>query len=128
MAAYTTLNKIALAATGSTGNLTGATKNCRPGNGFASPIAVQFVVEAIGATPTADFKAQGSMDGSNWYDLAYITNATSTLATAAITIATVSASLIFLENSQSRGYNFFRGVVASNTNVTYRIELWVESI
>jgi len=128
MATQTYLNKVALTAPAQTGNNTHAAVACKPGNGFASPVAVQFVIDAVGATPTVDFKVQGSLDGTNWYDLAYITSASDTLSVAARTVTALGGYANFVCNSQSRGYNWFRVVTSANTNVTYHAELWVESL
>lgn len=130
MANYTSLGKVAtlLAPTASTGNNTHTAVAYKPGNGFASPVAIQFVVEAAGATPTVTWKAQGSFDGTNFYDLLYITDASDTAATTTKTATAVGAQAIFVSNSQSRGYNFYRIVTSANTNITYRAELYVESI
>lgn len=111
-----------LAAAGSTGN------NTHPAVGAgaaADRVAVQFVVEAAGATPTVTWKAQGSMDGSNWYDVEYVTDSTDTAAKTALTATAVGAQVIFVDTAGgSRFYPFYRLVTSSNTNVTYRGELY----
>lgn len=112
-----------LAATGTTGNNTHTGVDSGPAPG---PIACQFVVEAVGATPTVTFKFQGSLDGTNWYDLAYFTDASDTLSVATRTVTATGASVNFLDTVNSgRMYNKFRCVTTSNTNVTYRAELYV---
>ena len=111
---------ISLAPTGSTGNETGPTTFVQ---GYDS-LAFQFVVEAAGATPTVTFKFQGSLDGVNWYDVAYVTDANDTTSTATKTVTAVGASVMFLDNPVARKYKFARVVVLANTNITFRAEAW----
>lgn len=112
--------------TGSTGDLTtDATADgyqVLPGN---NAVAFQAIVEATGATPTADFLFEGSLDGTTWFPVLYITDATDTPAATALTLTSVGTSIIFLSNASSRNYRFWRCAVSSNTNVTYRTELWI---
>lgn len=112
---------ISLAPKGSTGNIS---------NAAAVPVAdyealaLQFVIEAVGATPTVTFKFQGSLDGTNWYDIAYVTDANDTVAVAALTKTATGAWVMFLDNPLARRYKFIRPVVSANTNVTYRAEAY----
>lgn len=115
-------NKYVLAPTGSTGNNTHTASDSGPAPG---PICCQFVVEAVGATPTVTFKFQGSQDGVNWYDMAYFTDSSDTSAVTTRTVTGVGASANFLDTVNSgRMYNFYRCVTSANTNVTYRAELY----
>lgn len=113
-------DNITLAPSGSTGNGTGATCQVQ---GYDA-LAFQFVVENAGATPTVTFKFQGSLDGTNWYDMAYITDANDTTSTTTKTVTAQGASVMFLDNPVARKYKFARVVVSSNTNITYRAEAW----
>lgn len=130
MATYTSLGKVAtlLAPTASTGNNTHTGVAYKPGSGYGSPVGIQFVVEVAGATPTVTWKAQGSLDGTNWYDVLYISDSSDTAAATTKTATAVGAQVIYLSNTQSRGYSFYRIVTSANTNITYRAELWVETI
>jgi len=83
-------------------------------------VAFVFEVEAIGATPTVTYKWQGSMQGVNWFDIAYITDASAVEAVAAKVRTTVGADVQFLSQPQARIYKFYRLVVSANTNVTYK--------
>lgn len=114
-----------LAATATTGNNTGAWI-ALPSNDDVEAVACQFVVEAVGATPTVTWKIQGSLDGTNAYDLAYVTDSTDTSATATRTATAVGAQVNFLNKGpgESRAYKYYRVVTTSNTNVTYRCELY----
>lgn len=111
-----------LAPAGSTGNNTHAAKGASPGD--SSKHAFQFVIEAVGGTPTVTFKVQGSFDGTNWFDVAYVTDASDTLAVTALTKTGVGAYLVFVANPAARFYSQFRLVTSANTNVTYRCELY----
>lgn len=113
--------RVLLAESGSTGNNTH--------DGVAVPgheaIAFQIVAEAVGATPTITWKIQGSLDGTEWYDLAYVTDASDTAATAARTFASPAANdgqIVWLSNPVARKFEQFRAVTSANTNVTYRVE------
>lgn len=113
------VDKLTVAPVGSTGNNTHAT--------FQLPnfevLTMEFIVEAIGATPTVTFKFQGSIDGTNWYDMIYVTDSSDVAATAARTVTTVGNSVQFLASPFSRRYKFVRCVTSANTNVTYRAEV-----
>lgn len=114
-----------LAPTGSTSN------NTHPGVGVsagATRVAVQLVVEAIGATPTITWKVQGSLDGTNWYDVEYVSDSSDTGAASTRTATTVSAQTEWLDLAGgSRFYSQYRLVTSLNTNVTYRGELYVQA-
>lgn len=121
-------DKNPLAPAGSTGNNTHASLNV---GGTYETFAVEFVVEAAGATPTVTWKVQGSPDdpsvadgSSNWYDLGYITDASDTISQAGIVQTAVGAKIIFPSNPLARRYSKFRLVTSSNTNVTYHADLF----
>lgn len=121
--------KTEFAPAGSTGNATfpasGGIEIDSPNQGGGSAaIAFEFIVEAVGATPTVTFKWQGSVDGVNFFDVAYITDATDVLAVAALTKTAVGATIVFLANPAARAFKIFRLVVSANTNVTYRAEAY----
>jgi hypothetical protein len=88
-------------------------------------VAFQFEVTAIGATPTVTYKWQGSVDGTNWDDVAYITAAADTLAVTTRARTTVSADLLFLANPLARIYRHYRLVTSGILNVTYRAKIFV---
>lgn len=113
-----------LANAGTTGNNTHDSKQV--GNAYYT-LAFQFVVEAVGGTPTVTYKFQGSHDGTNWYDLAYVTDSTDTTATATRTATAVGAQTLFLANPAARAYRYVRCVTTLNTNVTYRAEAYTIS-
>lgn len=92
--------------------------------GAADAVAVSFIVEVAGGTPTVTWKVQGSLDNLNWFDVQYVTDASDTGAKTALTATAVGAQVIWLDTvSGSRFYDNFRLVTSSNTNVTYRCEM-----
>lgn len=107
---------------------TGSNTHAAVGAGAAADrIACQFVVEVAGATPTVTWKLQGSMDGTNWYDVEYVTDGTDTGAKTALTATGTGAQVIYLDSAGgSRFYCQYRLVTSSNTNITYRGELYVQ--
>lgn len=112
--------EIELTPAGSTGNNTHT--GVRVGGHEA--LALVFNVTAAGATPTVTFKFQGSHDGSNWYDVAYITDASDTLSTATRVVTGVGQSVNFVANPVARRYNYFRCVTTANTNITYNAKAY----
>ena len=114
-----------LAAAGTTGNNTGAWVGLLTADDVEA-VGFQFVVEAAGATPTVTWKIQGSLDGTNAYDIAYVTDATDTSAVATRTATATGAQVNFLNKGpgESRAYKYYRVVTTSNTNITYRCEMW----
>lgn len=91
-------------------------------DGDPDDIGFEFVVEVIGATPSITFKWQGSLNGTDWFDYGYITDASSVESFAARTVTTVSASVQWRSNALRR-YRFVRCVPSANTNVTFRAAL-----
>lgn len=111
-----------LAPSGSTGDNTHDPVGAGTG---PSRVCCQFVVEDAGGTPTVDWKLQGSVDGANWYDVEYVTDASDSAAADAITVTDPGAQVIFLDVAGgSRFYLAYRLVTSSNTNITYRGELY----
>jgi len=111
-----------LAPTGTTTNITGTALEA---GADYDGVVFHFVAEAVGATPTVTFKFQGSPDNSNWYDVAYITDATDTVAVATITVTAVGGKIAFLANPVARQYRWFRVVTSAILNVTYRAEMYL---
>lgn len=109
-----------LAPLGSTGNNTHAGVPVDPGY---EAVAFVFNVTAIGATPTVTYKYQGSIDGTTWYDVLYITDATDTASAATRVITTVTSHVQFLSQAGPRKYLQFRCVTSANTNVTYNADI-----
>jgi hypothetical protein len=111
-----------LAPTGTTGNVTlpaGVGYQIDPS---AVVTAVQIVTEIAGTTCT--YTVQGSLDGVNWYPLAYLTDASDTVAVAAVTRTTLGTSVLFLSQPLSRRYKYYRVVSSANTGQTFRVEIY----
>ena len=111
-----------LAPTGTTGANTHQSVFVEPGT---RGLAAQFVVEVIGGTPTVTFLFQGSFDNVNFYPIPYFTAANDTVSAAGIAVTSVAGSVVYLDTAGgSRFFEWVRCVTTSNTNVTYRAELY----
>lgn len=114
-----------LAAAGSTGNVTGAAVDYKPpGDAGYAPVAFQFVVEAVGATPTVTFKYQGSLDNLTWTDVFYTTPANAAGSQATQVVTGVGTTVNFLAVPGVTFYRYYRVVTTANTNVTFRAEMY----
>ncbi len=86
----------------------------------ASRIMLEFIVDAIGATPTVTFTIQGSMDNVNWVDMQYVTLDSSVAASkAGIVMTTVSVTHRFVDGLDKRFPHYIAVNVSANTNVTF---------
>ena len=125
-----------LAPKGSVGNINGtAVTGCDD----ARTVALEFQVEAVGATPTITYKLQGALNrdpgqlldsqpaSDVWDDLAL---RVSNPATAAVTTDTKTATgtfIYFVDGIDIRRWRKFRLVTSANTNVTFSARLHVRS-
>jgi hypothetical protein len=115
-----------LAPVGSTSNNSHAATSVDPSS---DTIAVEFVVEAVGGTPTVTYKLQGIMKSdptgataTDWFDLIMIPSDSDTAAiTRAVTAVGRYAS--YISQAQSRFAKHVRLVTSLNTNVTYSANL-----
>lgn len=114
-------DKHMLAPAGSTGNITGSAVSL---DGAYEALAFHFVVEAVGATPTVTYKFQGSVDGTNWFDIAYVTDVSDTAAVATRSMTGTGSQVAWLSNPVARKYDQVRVVTTANTNVTFRAEAY----
>jgi hypothetical protein len=79
------------------------------------------VVTTVGATPTVTVNIQGSMDGTNFYNVAYALPATPTTYTvAAITITTATTNHYILVPHHP--WRYLKLVYSANTNVTLTVD------
>ena len=86
----------------------------------ASRIAVEFEVDAVGATPTVTFTIQGSMDNVNWTDMEYLTLDSSVAASkVGIVLTTVGKTQRFVNGLDKRFPHYIAVNVSANTNVTF---------
>jgi hypothetical protein len=90
-------------------------------------LAIEFITEAVGATPTVTYKVQGTLaDGAisdanaGWVDVPYVTDATDTLSQATRSMTATGSQVAWLSNAQGRFFRRLRLVTSANTNVTYR--------
>lgn len=83
---------------------------------FSRPAAIR-ILSAIGATPTVTVNIQGSVDGTNWFNIPYaLVGTPSTFVVAAITITTAVTTFYLLQTSQA--WSYVKLVMSANTNVT----------
>jgi hypothetical protein len=90
--------------------------------GFTLPGAVLLkVTSTVGATPTVTVNIQGSMDGTNFFNVAYATSAApETVAVAALTITTATTSYYILRPGHP--WRYLKLVYSANTNVTLTVD------
>lgn len=122
------LGPFPLAATGTTGNVTGAAVQANQG---ARSVGLEFIVEVAGATPTVSYKLQGTMDTSaappaaSWFDIIMVPSSSDTAAITG-TVTAVGTTFSSIDAVGLRFANQFRLVTSANTNVTYRANLYTE--
>lgn len=87
-----------------------------------TPAAV-VITSAIGATPTVTVALQGSVDGVNWYSVAYaLVGTPETLAVANLTITTAVTTVYLLRADHA--WRYFRLLMSANTNVTLTADFY----
>ena len=75
------------------------------------------VTSTVGATPTVTVNIQGSVDGTNWFNVPYALSATPrTFVVSAITITTAATSTYLLQELVF--YQYLKLAYSANTNVT----------
>lgn len=97
-------------------------------------VAIEFVVEAIGATPTVTFTIQVLKAGGDpavagdWVDTNYV-DADSSVAAAktGITMTAVGKTVKYIDGLDKRFYDAVAVNVSANTNVTYRANAYPSS-
>lgn len=79
--------------------------------------AAVVLTSTVGATPTVTVNIQGSVDGTNFYNVPYALVATpETLAVAAITVTTAVTTTYQLRPNHA--WRYLKLVYSANTNVT----------
>lgn len=79
------------------------------------------ITSTVGATPTVTVAIQGSVDGTNWFNVPYaVQSAPTTYVVTNITITTATTTAYFLQGDI--GYQYVRLNLTANTNVT--ISAW----
>ncbi len=109
--------------------------NAQTGNGDSTNSALRanadqdrsgavVITSAVGATPTVTVNILGSVDGTNFYNIPYATQAApETLAVAAIVITTAVTTTYVLRNGQP--WLFLKLAYSANTNVTLTAQAYV---
>lgn len=93
-----------------------STNTADRGLGVSGPAAL-VVTSTIGATPTVTVNILGSVDGTNFYNVAYALVATpETVAVAALTITTAVTTTYLLRPSHA--WRYLKLALSANTNVT----------
>lgn len=84
-------------------------------------IAVEFEVEAVGATPTATFTVEGLMpDGTTWVTVALVqADSTQAASSTGVTVTAVGKTFRFVSGVDFRFVRGLRINVSANTNVTF---------
>lgn len=101
---------------------TGASTNVLDrGNTFGPGILK--IVSTIGATPTVTVAIEGSVDGTNFFNIAYSTTAApETPVVANLTITTATTAHYILRPNHP--WRFLRLTLSANTNVTLTADAW----
>jgi hypothetical protein len=87
-------------------------------------VALEFIVEVTGGTPTVTCKLQGGFDGTNFMDV-FILPGNIDTAVATFTQTAVGCYIYFVAQKHTRGYPQYQIVTSANTNITYRANLWI---
>lgn len=93
------------------------------GSPFDQIVAVQFEVSAVGATPTATFQIEGTLDGVNWFAVARYSESSDTVDAAAVTVTAVGRTIKYID-IRKRPLLRLRVNVTANTNVTFNAKAW----
>jgi hypothetical protein len=81
------------------------------------------VTTTVGATPTVTIDFKGSMDGTNFYNIAYALAGTpETVAVAAVVITTATTNYYILRPEHP--WRYVKLVYSANTNVTSTVDIW----
>lgn len=99
-----------------TGNVDSTNTVARSGSTPYNPAAL-VITTTVGATPTVTVNFQGSVDGTNFFNVPYSLAASArTFVTTAITITTATTNTYFLQELVA--WRYLKLVYSANTNVT----------
>ena len=115
------VSQYALHSAGSTGNGSSSAVEISPDS---EKVALEVIVSAVGATPTATFALEGSMDGSNFVAVRTVPSDSETAASSQA-YTSVGRRMLFAKLDLGAFYRFYRSTVSANTNVTYQTNLHV---
>ena len=89
----------------------------------ASRTPAVVITSTVGATPTVTANIQGSVDGTNWYNIPYsLVGVVNSYGVGAITITTAVTTVYQLQGLQAAQY--IRVAYTANTNVTLTTTLY----
>lgn len=91
--------------------------------GAAVGPALVKISTTVGATPTCTYALEGSVDGTDWFAVAYADSATPetvSVATFAITTATTVRKIL----RPNHPWRYLRITYSANTNVTNTADVW----
>lgn len=108
---------------GGTGNGTPVDLSEQPGK-MPTSLIIE-VLAAIGATPTSTNHLEGSVDGTNYFQLAYKTPSSDTPSTANITITAAGRTYYYLHELITRHVRFIRWRISANTNVDLDVTAYI---
>ena len=95
-------------------------------------VALEFIIEAVGGTPTITWKLQGSFSTAGtpagaFVDCQLLPSASDT-SVASVTQTGTGTYVHFVSLAHSRQFRYYQCVTSANTNVTYRANLWSLSV
>lgn len=83
-----------------------------------------MLTAAVGATPTVTVNILGSVDNTNFWNVAYATVAApETVAVAALTITSAGVTLYILRDGMNHPWRFLKVNLSANTNVTLTVDV-----
>lgn len=100
----------------------GASTDVVDRGGNIGPVALLEITTTVGATPTCTYTVEGSVDGVNWFPIAYADSATPETVSVATFVVTTTTTVrkIIRPNTPAR---FLRVSYSANTNVTNTADL-----
>lgn len=102
---------------------TGDSTNTLIVNGSADYLSILRIANTGGSTPTVTINIQGSVNGSDWFNVPYRTTAAPTSeVVAAITVTTTATNHYYL--SAGYGYKYLKLVYSANTNETITADVF----
>jgi len=85
------------------------------------------IVSTVGSTPTVTVNIQGSINGTDFFNVPYALVATpSTFVITAITITTATTNHYLLQSAQA--WKYLKLVYSANTNVTLTADVWFPAV
>lgn len=92
----------------------------------ATRMAIEFDVEAVGATPSVTYQIKGCPPGKdatvagNYVKIAYVTeDSTIAVSTADLVLTAAGEKVVYLDGLASRFFSALAVDVTANTNITY---------